>query len=156
MVNKSKNIGTAAESAVVKVCKMYGFPDAHRNSLHGSVDIGDIWIHPQVVIEVKGGAAANSASDGQLNAWMAETRRERDAHKAVIGILVTTRKGVGPANADRWDAHVTLEELRVLMGDAAWGRGWLCHLAGNRVRLSLGVVLQLLNQAGFAPRLEEE
>src|SRR6187402_1700806 len=110
MVNRSKNIGTAAESAVVKVCKRMGFPDAHRNSLHGAVDVGDIWIHRHVVVEVKGGEAAKTASDGQLDAWMRETRTERNSHDADIGILVVARKGVGPANADRWHAYMTIEE----------------------------------------------
>lgn len=151
MVNKSKNIGTAAESAVVKVCKANGFPDAHRNSLHGTVDVGDIWVHPHVVIEVKGGAAANTASDAQLDLWMAETLRERDNHGADIGILVTTRKGVGPANADRWHAYMTLEELTLLTAVNASileSSGWY------RMRLSLSDALALLHIGGYGPGLE--
>lgn len=151
MVNKSKNIGTAAESAVVKVCKASGWPDAHRNSLHGSVDVGDIWIHPHVVIEVKGGQAANTASDGQLDAWMEETRRERDAHRADIGILVTTRKGVGPANADRWHAYLTIEELHLLTSPGNWLYSGITDM---RVRMSLSDVLWLLKEGDYGPGLE--
>ena len=151
MVNRSKAIGTSAESAVVKVCKRLGFPDAHRNSLHGSVDIGDIWVHPHVVIEVKGGQAANTASDGQLDAWMRETRTERNSHDADIGILVTTRKGVGPANADRWHAYMTLEELNLLTDVTG---SVPVSAMGYRVRLSLSDVLRLLHEGGYGPGLE--
>jgi len=151
MVNRSKNIGTAAESAVVKICKMYGYPDAHRNSLHGAVDVGDIWIHPHVVIEVKGGDAAKTASDGQLDVWMAQTVLERDNHGADIGILVTARKGVGPASADRWHAHLTIEELHLLTSTT----GFIAEAVANyRVCLSLGNVLTLLHNGGYGPRLE--
>jgi len=151
VVNKSKNIGTAAESAVVKVCKRMGFPDAHRNSLHGSVDVGDIWVHPHVVIEVKGGEAAKTASDGQLDAWMRETRTEREAHDADIGILVVARKGVGPANADRWHAYMTLEELTLLSSVTA---SISVGVADTRMRLSLSDALTLLHIGGYGPGLE--
>jgi hypothetical protein len=151
MVNRSKAIGTSAESAVVKACKDYGFSHAHRNSLHGAVDVGDIWIHPHVVIEVKGGQAANTASDGQLDAWMKETRTERNSHDADIGILVTTRKGVGPKNADRWHAYLTIGELHLLTAVS----GFLpVDVIDYRVRLSLGDVLTLLHIGGYGPGLE--
>jgi hypothetical protein len=151
MVNRSKAIGTSAESAVVKVCKRLGFPDAHRNSLHGTADVGDIWIHSDVVIEVKGGDAAKTASDGQLDLWMAQTLRERDNHGADIGILVTARKGIGPANADRWHAYMTIEELVLLTAVNVFIPA---STAGRRVRLSLSDALALLIEGGYGPGLE--
>jgi hypothetical protein len=55
MTNRSKNIGTAAETAVVKAARAYGFPGAERRALHGSTDLGDILLCPGVIVEVKAG-----------------------------------------------------------------------------------------------------
>ncbi len=102
MVNRPRNIGTAAESAVVRVLHANGFPHAERRQLRGNLDCGDVTGTPGVVWEVKGGTAARTASDGQVAAWLAETDRERLNAAADIGVLVVARKGIGAANAGRW------------------------------------------------------
>jgi hypothetical protein len=126
VTNRPKQIGTAAEAAVVKVAREFGrFSAADRHVLKGGADEGDIWLlptgqHAQVIIEVKGGHAAEQASDAQIEKWLQETddevRNTTLATKAyVMGFLVTKRKGVGAANAGRWWAHMrlsTLESIR--------------------------------------------
>ena len=84
---------------------------------------------------------------------MAETRTERNAHDADIGILVTARKGVGPASADRWHAYTTIEELHLLTSTTgAIYEG----VMDFRVRLSLGDMLRLLHNGGYGPGLENQ
>lgn len=118
MTNKPKAIGTAAESAVVRVLKDAGFR-AKRLTLHGSSDVGDVDCgHDAICIEVKGGHAAETASDGQIEKWLTETATERHNAGADIGILVVKRKGIGPANAGQWWAITNLWELDTLMGGA--------------------------------------
>lgn len=102
MTNKPKNIGTAAESAVVKALRKHGFPHAERRALAGVLDLGDITGCPGIVWEVKGGEAAKSASDAQVEAWLDETERERQNAGAQVGILVLQRRGIGHDNAHRW------------------------------------------------------
>jgi len=101
---RPKDIGTATESAVVKYLRANGWPKAIRLVLQGKNDIGDISLGEdyRVVIEVKGGHAAENASDGQVQKWLEETNRERLNGKAEMGMLVMKRKGVGASNAGNW------------------------------------------------------
>ena len=107
MVNPSKAIGTQAETLVTRFLQENGFGTAERRALHGTYDLGDITGIPGVVVEVKSGHAAETASDGLINAWLAETEAERKNAKADIGVLVVKRKGKGSAGdwwAIEWDA----------------------------------------------------
>jgi len=92
---RPKDIGTQAESAVVKYLRENGFGGAERRALRGTLDCGDITGCGPVVIEVKAGAAAMDASDGLINAWLAETETERKNAKADLGVLVVRRRGKG-------------------------------------------------------------
>jgi hypothetical protein len=112
-MNKPRAIGTWTETAVTRVLLRNGFPRAERSALHGAKDQGDITGTP-VCWEVKGGKAAEQASDGQVLAWMAELDDECVNKGADVGVLVLKRKGVGAANADRWWAVMWLH-------DAAYG-----------------------------------
>ena len=117
-MSRSKDIGTAGESAVVKVLRVNGFPDAERAALRGNQDIGDITGIGAVCVEVKSGKAAESASDGQVLAWMAELDTECVNKGADLGVLVMKRKGVGHGNAERWWAVMWLHD--VAPGNDLW------------------------------------
>ena len=91
---------------MVRALRGLGFPQAERRALAGIHDLGDITGCPGIVWEVKAGAAAKTASDGQIDAWLAETEAERVNARADVGVLVTARAGIGALNADRWWAHV--------------------------------------------------
>jgi len=105
---RPKDIGTQAESAVVKYLRENGFGGAERRALRGTLDCGDITGCGPVVIEVKAGAAAMDASDGLINAWLAETETERKNAKADLGVLVVRRRGKGDPGswwAIQWQIH---------------------------------------------------
>lgn len=106
MVNKPKNIGTAAETAVVRAARTRGFPGADRLTLTGVLDRGDVGLAPGVIVEVKGGQAARAASDALIVKWLAETERERVNAGADVALLVTQRPGIGAPNAHRWACHM--------------------------------------------------
>lgn len=154
MVNKSKAKGTAAESAVVKAARTRGFPHSERVVLHGSTDQGDIRLTPAltagVVVEVKGGKAAERASDQQITAWLAETEKERVNAGAALGVLVTRRPGIGLPNAHRWWAHWTVADFLDLVGATG-----LDHRPTGHVRMTLDSALALLRAAGYGTQLEE-
>lgn len=155
MTNRPKAIGTTAETAVVRAARRLGFPHAERVVLHGSLDQGDVRLTPGltagVIVEVKGGNAARDASDAQVWAWLVETERERINASADVALLVTQRRGVGAANADRWWAH-----LRV--GDLARLRDYpdAVELADDApVRMTFASALAQLRAAGYGHPLTD-
>lgn len=121
---RPRDIGTQAESAVLKVLSQH-WPTADRAPLRGNLDQGDILGTPYVW-EVKGGHAAESASDGQIDKWLAETTVEFvNARKAALarrvpppihGFLVTKRKAIGPKNAHDWWVHFDASTAAVMLG----------------------------------------
>lgn len=98
-MNKPKQIGTAAETAVTRYCQANGFPLAERRALAGRDDLGDILLCPGVIIEVK---AHKTYSDNDIRAWLTETRREMFNAKADYGFLVVKRQGKGDAQVGAW------------------------------------------------------
>lgn len=155
-MNRSKAVGTSAESAVVRAARGHGFPHAERVVLHGNLDQGDVRLTPGLtagcIVEVKGGQTAKTASDGQIEKWLAETERERINAGADVAILVTARAGIGAPNAHRWWAHMTTPTLFDLTGGRR--RNW-----GNRhpeatIRMTLTEALAFIRHAGYGDPLE--
>ena len=113
----SKDKGTRAETAVARYCRSF-FPAAERRALHGSHDVGDILLAPGVIIEVKAGKAAQTASLRKIRDWIAETQREVANAGADIGLLVTQRQGLGLGRVEDWECwsvehtHVTMRSLK--------------------------------------------
>ena len=144
MVNRPKNIGTAAETAVVRAARQRGFPMADRLTQTGAKDRGDIGLCPGVILEVKGGKAAETASDALIGRWLVETARERVNAGARHAFLVTKRAGVGGPNAHLWWAHLTLPDLACLIGVPV--------PTNARFRLSLDHLLRILREEGYGDK----
>lgn len=88
MTNRSKNRGTAWETAVVKYLRENGFPGAERRALSGSNDKGDITVCPGIIAECKDWA---DYGDGDVADWWKQTATERKNANAAIGLLVVKR-----------------------------------------------------------------
>lgn len=129
---RSKDIGTRAETAVVKLAQSIGFHDAERLPLAGAADRGDIRLirDPLVILEVKAGKAAQNASWSQIRAWLEETQIERNnAWRALPdnrkessdwhGFLVTQRKGYGIGRVEDWCIW-TIDDDRLCSCEDAW------------------------------------
>lgn len=140
---RPKDIGTAAETAVVRALGELGFPHAERRALAGAYDLGDITGTPGICWEVKGGQQTKAPSDEQVAAWMAETETERVNARADIGVLVLQRHGVGPANAHRWWAYLRAN---------SWILGATKHDIPVRVQLAHACLL--LRRAGYGQPFE--
>jgi hypothetical protein len=151
MVNRPKNIGTTAETAVVRYLRANGFPQAERRALAGALDLGDIVGVPGAVIEVKGGKAAEVASDSQVTAWMAETELERRNARAEVGLLVRKRKAVGASNAGQWHAHLDTHTVAALTDPNS-----ITYPDAPRLVLTLTLAgaVKLLRWAGYGDALE--
>lgn len=147
MVNRSRSIGTAAETAVVRAARANGFPWADRVALHGALDVGDVTLTPGVMVEIKGGEHARRATDTDVEHWLNQTAIERENARAMVGFLVVQRAHVGLVNASRWWAY--------------WRLGWIADLDDRPwpyarhmpVRCLLGESLTMLRAAGYGEPL---
>lgn len=131
--NPSKAKGTAAESAVVRYARANGFPLADRLTLSGRYDRGDVLLCPGAILEVKAGKAAQTASYGQILAWLDEAERERVNAAADYAALVVQRQGYGLSRVEGWEfwhrvtypfaavAQNTLADGLRLMRHSGWG-----------------------------------
>src|SRR5699024_5165203 len=141
-MSRPRDIGTRVETAIVKACQAAGFPYADRQPLRRNRDQGDIIVTPGVIIEAKGGKAAETASDNLIAKWMDELDRAVCNANADIGILVTKRPGIGHGNAHRWWAHARLCD----------GIGSKCEETGDHatiIRWYLGDALAWLKREGW-------
>lgn len=146
MVNRSKSVGTQAESAVVRYLRTHGFPHAERRALTGAQDFGDITGTPGVCWEIKSGKTAEKAGDGLVRDWLDETETERRNAGADVGVLVTKRAGYGPDRAASWWAHLDLMSLYAI----ASARAPLDPtVIGQPLRLHLSTLVPLLHAAGY-------
>lgn len=102
MVNKPKQKGTAAESAVVSFLRTQGFPYAERLALQGGKDRGDVTGIPGIVIEVK------AEQTYVLSSWLAECRVEVENARAEYGFVAAKPRMVGAMNTRSWYAIMNL------------------------------------------------
>jgi len=154
MVNRPKQIGTAAETAVVRAARTRGFPHADRLTLTGNKDRGDISLTPGVIVEVKGGEKARNASDLDIERWLTETDRERNHANADVALLVTQRRGVGAPNAHRWWAWWRLSSLVSLTADVP--ANTLPIHQTLVVRMLLDDALTIIRTAGYGQPLTDQ
>jgi len=143
-MSRSKDIGTRAETAVVRYLRANGFEHAERRALRGRQDAGDITGTPGICWEVK--ARKRPISDTDVAAWLVETETEAAAADAEIGVLVVRRPGVGEGNAGRWWAYLsagTLARLATEGGFVPYGQ------LTFPVRMLLGDAVRLLRAAGY-------
>lgn len=114
-MNRSKQIGTSAETAVVQYARLNGFGNAERRALHGTMDLGDVLMSPGFIVEVKGGQLAEQLHYVDMVRWVEELRTEQENSSTVFGhpvagMLVTKRRGYGANRAGFWWAHFSAAE----------------------------------------------
>lgn len=112
-MNKPRDKGTMAESAVVAFLRGHGFPYAERRSLKGSLDQGDVTGTPGLCWEVK---YANGGL--RLASWMRELALEILNSGAEHGILVVKPISLGVMSVNRWYAVMRLPEHEALIKQA--------------------------------------
>lgn len=147
-MNRPRQIGTYAETAVVRYARTVGFPWADRVALHGVRDVGDVTLCPGVIVEVKAGQAAAHATDLDVENWLDQTDRERLNARAAVGFLVLQRAHVGAPNAGRWWAY--------------WRLSWLGELTGHDLpgghvpaRMRVADALDLLRAVGYGTSFDD-
>ena len=144
-MNKPKQIGTKAESAVVKYLVPNGFPQAERRALRGEHDAGDLAGTLGICWSVKGGDMARTASDLDIANWLSDLATQVVNANADVGVLVVQRKGVGPDNAGRWWAVMPAFQLAALVAEPIGAK----EFDGFPVRMLLADAVTLLRAAGY-------
>jgi hypothetical protein len=139
---RPKDIGTRAESAVVKYLAANGWPNAERRALHGNVDLGDVTGTPGLAWEVKGGEAAKTASDKQIAAWFEESQQEAANAGAIYGFLIVARRR---KNVRDWWAAVHVSDLSELFRRDSMPLPSEVHCL-----ITLAQLVELLAAAGWA------
>ena len=115
-MNKSKAKGTSFETAV-KIYLSEHMPEIseliHRETLHGSSDLGDISGVKtigkpglKIAIECK-----NYGSRDCIPKWLREAEVERENAGADIGVVISKRKGVGDKHMSEQLVSMTLEQF---------------------------------------------
>jgi hypothetical protein len=112
----AKKLGREAEQAVVDEWCKDMWPHSQRLRLKGSLDEGDIWTVPDIVIQVK--AVVRRRID--LPGWLRATDKQVCAAKARIGLLFIKPAGIGVAKVDRYYVAMRPASRRLLYEAAAW------------------------------------
>jgi hypothetical protein len=135
MVNRSKDKGTAAESAVAEYLRNHGWPWAERRALNGSTDKGDITGTPGIVWEVK------AARDIKMAEWMAETVVERVNARAEHGVLVIKPRGYGTTRIGEWLAAMQHSDFTRLQDHSPFLGGQVGELVATYRQATLRSLL---------------
>lgn len=151
MKRRPRDIGTKAETAVVRYLTANGFPHAERRSLRGQLDAGDITGTPGICWSVKGGDQARNASDLDIERWLGELATQMHHANADIRVLVMQRKAVGEANAHRWWAVMPAFQLADLASEPQMSAEPL----NFPVRMLLADAVTLLRAAGYGTQPTE-
>lgn len=111
-MSKSKQKGTAAETALVNWLKKQGEKHVERRPLNGSADRGDIAGIHDVVIEVKNTVRM------ELSGWLAELAVEMNNDKANTGVVVHKKKGT--TDVGEWYATLPVKVWYKLLKEAGY------------------------------------
>lgn len=111
-MSKSKQKGTAAETAVVKWLLGKGRTNIERRALNGINDRGDIAGIPGIVIEVKNHARM------ELSQWISELKVEIENDKATSGVVLHKRRGT--TDVGEWYATMPADDWYALVEEAGY------------------------------------
>jgi len=150
--SNSRTIGADTERLVAGYFRQQGWAGAERRIRTGYrtaertvADQGDLLGLPGLCVQVKSLRPA-TAAEAATRVWLAETEAQREASRAVLGLLVVRRWGT--TDVGRWWCFLDLAELQGLLAGTLGGN---VHpqLHGRPVRLELRDVVALLRWQGW-------
>jgi len=104
-----------AETAVVELLRVAGFPLAERAALSGRDDRGDINGTPGLAWEVRNRRTVN------LPSWLVDAQSRAVVTGADYGLLVVKPQGVGITRVENWAAVLPLADMLKLLREAGYG-----------------------------------
>lgn len=147
-MNRPKQIGTAAETAIVRYARLNGFGGADRQPLRGNLDQGDVTLCPGVIVESKSHKTAGTGQPGPkvLATWLDETELERVNARSDHALLIVKRSGT--TNVAAWWCYLPMWQLTALLGTDSPPQ------PDAIVCLPVAAVFVLLRSAGFGDALQ--
>lgn len=113
-MSRSKQKGTAFETAVARYLSEETGLCIERRALGGSNDRGDL--SGVFLGDMRAAVECKACSRWDVPEWLREAARERENDNADIGVVVAKRKGVGDARMGEQAVMMTLEDFAVLIG----------------------------------------
>lgn len=111
-MNRSKQKGTAAETAVVNFYRSKYWPNAERRTLSGANDRGDVAGVIGIVTEVK------DCKEMNLSGWLKEAERERLNDNADYGVVWHKKRGT--TDPGQWYVTMTGDQFAELIKAAGY------------------------------------
>jgi hypothetical protein len=111
MKRTAKQVGTEAETAVVRFFQVNGHPEATRLALAGAADKGDVGNVPGLTIQVKSQRALALAS------WVDDSLKQSKVAGNLYAVVAHRRKGKG--NPAEWYATLPLGQFVALWNKAS-------------------------------------
>lgn len=138
-MTRSKQKGTAAETAVVSFLRTVGFPYAERLALQGSKDRGDVTGIPGVVVEVK------NEQTYTMSSWLAEAAAETTNARADYGFVAAKPRLVGNTRVGDWMAIMRAVEFSSLRNNATVlpVQLWVHAMSGSSINRDIAKNMKL-------------
>lgn len=138
-MTRSKQKGTAAETAVVSFLRTVGFPYAERLALQGSKDRGDVTGIPGIVCEVK------NEQTYTLSSWLAEATTERVNANADFSFVAAKPRLVGNTRVGDWMAIMYAVQFNALLNHAGVipAALWTHQMSGASINRDLAKNMKL-------------
>jgi len=92
-VNAPKQLGTKLETEIVAWLKVNGWPYAHRRTLKGTSDEGDVALSERVPFTVEAKNSRRSTDRAALGTWVRELETEVSNSGDDAGAVVHKRRG---------------------------------------------------------------
>jgi hypothetical protein len=111
MVNKAKQKGTAAETAIVNTLIAEGWVHAERRALSGAADKGDVKLGDGIPVMIE----AKNCGTITIPAWLREVTVEKANAKADIGVAWFKLRG--STDPRKWAVLMTGEQFMDMLRD---------------------------------------
>ena len=93
MSNPTKNLGTKHESDIVNWFKAHGWRWAHRRTLKGSSDEGDVCLSERIPFTIEAKTAKKTTDRAALGSFVSELKAEVEAVGDEAGAVVFKKRG---------------------------------------------------------------
>ena len=93
MANPTKQLGTKQESEIVRWLKDHGWPWAHRRTMKGSADEGDVCLSERIPFTIESKNSRRSTDRAAIGTWIRELEAEVKAVGDEAGAVIHKRRG---------------------------------------------------------------
>lgn len=93
MANPTKALGTQHETNIVTWLQAHGWSWAHRRTLKGSADEGDVCLSERIPFTIEGKTSRKTTDRAAIGTWIKELEAEVKASGDEAGAVIHKRRG---------------------------------------------------------------